>query len=91
MATAWRSRTRRVGKRPSRLDFAVCAPRADARMGCTPRNRLQVEHCRARMRSNVRPVMRSWVRQVWRHGCAAVRRRRKPPACGGRADRPGGI
>lgn len=26
MATAWRSRTRRVGKRPSRLDFAVCAP-----------------------------------------------------------------
>ena len=91
MATAWRSHTRRVGKRPSRLDFAVCAPRADARMGCTPRNRLQVEHCRARMRSNVRPVMRSWVRQVWRHGCAAVRRRRKPPACGGRADRPGGI
>ena len=40
---------------------------------------------------NVRPVMRSWVRQVWRHGCAAVRRRRKPPACGGRAEWPGGI
>lgn len=91
VATAWRSHTRRVGKRPSRLDFAVCAPRASARMGRTPRNRLQVEHCRARMRSNVRPVMRSWARQVWRHGCAAVRRRRKPPACGGRADRPGGI
>ena len=72
MATAWRSHTRRVGKRPSRLDFAVCAPRANARMGRTPRNRLQVEHCRARMRSNVRPGMRSWVRQVWRRGCAAV-------------------
>ena len=46
---------------------------------------------RAMRRGRVRPVMRSWARQVWRHGCAAVRRRRKPPACGGRADRPGGI